>query len=326
MTAGREPMKPGDDSGQDSGDYSGDYRGRFAPSPTGPLHAGSLVAALASWLDARAHGGQWLLRIEDLDPPREQPGAADAIERSLARLGMVSDAAVMRQSERHARYEAALAMLIASGQAYPCGCTRREIADSQPVLSLQQPELAYPGTCRSGLPPGRTARAWRLRVPPGVVQFRDRALGRQSQDVGHDVGDFVLRRADGLWAYQLAVVVDDAAQGVTDVVRGIDLLASTARQVVLQRALDLPTPRYLHVPVVLAADGQKLSKQTGAMGIDGLDPIVALDAALAHLGIASASARPGPSDPRGAHAHQVAERLAQAIGAWRARYGALEDD
>jgi glutamyl-Q tRNA(Asp) synthetase len=309
-------MKPldGHHDGLGSGHASRHYSGRFAPSPTGPLHAGSLVAAVAAWLDARAHGGRWLLRIEDLDPPREQPGAADAIVHSLARLGMVSDAPVMRQSDRHAQYEAALAALIESGHAYPCGCTRREIADSQPVRSgepVQQQELVYPGTCRNGLPAGRAARAWRLRVPTGVVRFEDRALGLQEQDLGREVGDFVLRRADGLWAYQLAVVVDDAAQAITDVVRGDDLLASTARQMVLQRALGLDTPRYLHVPVVLAADGQKLSKQTGARGIDEVDPITALDAALAHLGVAGG----------GPYSRSVSDRLAQAVELWRTRYG-----
>jgi glutamyl-Q tRNA(Asp) synthetase len=304
MTAATSPTRPAPSPAPSPSPSVGPaYVGRFAPSPTGPLHAGSLVAALASWLDARAHGGLWLLRIEDLDPPREQPGAADAIVRSLARLGLVPDAPVVRQSERHVHYEAALAALVASGRAYPCGCTRREIADSRPADrgAAGAQALVYPGTCRNGLAPGREARAWRLRVPPGVVKFEDRALGPRSEDVEREVGDFVLRRADGMWAYQLAVVLDDAAQDVTHVVRGDDLLGSTGRQLVLQRALGLPTPRYLHVPVVLAPDGQKLSKQTGAGSIDTVAPRDALDAALRHLGLE------GPLD--------------RAIGAWRARYG-----
>jgi len=270
------------------------YVGRFAPSPTGPLHAGSIAAALASWLDARAHGGRWLLRIEDLDPPREQPGAAEAILATLRRLGLHWDGEPLRQSARGALYEAALASLVGRGLAYPCGCTRREIADSQrhPGAAPQRHgELPYPGTCRSGLAPGRIARAWRLRVPEGIVRFEDRWLGPQAQDVAREVGDFVLRRADGLWAYQLAVVVDDAAQGVTDVVRGADLVGSTARQIVLARALGLPVPRYLHVPVVAGADGEKLSKQNGATAVDASRPIEVLDAAIGHLGLERPTAR-----------------------------------
>jgi len=270
------------------------YAGRFAPSPTGPLHAGSIVAALASWLDARAHGGRWLLRIEDLDPPREQPGAAASIAESLRRLGLCWDGDALRQSARGPYYAAALETLVRRGLAYPCGCTRREIADSQRHLgaALQRHgELPYPGTCRGGLAPGRSARAWRLRVPEGIVRFEDRWLGPQTQDVAREVGDFVLRRADGLWAYQLAVVVDDAAQGVTDVVRGADLIGSTARQIVLGRALGLPEPSYLHVPVVAGADGDKLSKQNGATAIDASQPLAVLDAAFEHLGFQRPRAR-----------------------------------
>jgi glutamyl-Q tRNA(Asp) synthetase len=205
--------------------------------------------------------------------------------------------------------------LVAAGMAYPCGCTRREIADSQLQVDAGDAgprELVYPGTCRNGLPPGRNARAWRLRVPPGIASFEDRWQGRQSQDVAAEVGDFVLRRADGLWAYQLAVVVDDAEQGVTDVVRGADLIASTPRQQVLQQALGLPTPRYMHVPVVAADDGQKLSKQTGASGIDGVDPVRALGAALVHLGLPVRGVAPGagPQDLLDAATH-----------AWRERFG-----
>jgi glutamyl-Q tRNA(Asp) synthetase len=287
------------------------YVGRFAPSPTGPLHAGSMVAALASWLDARAHQGRWLVRIEDLDPPREQPGATDAIVAALERCSLFADAPLVRQSQRHARYDAALSRLVAAGLAYPCGCTRREIADSQPRADARpavQHELVYPGTCRNGLPPGRAARAWRLRVPPGTIRFDDRWFGTQTQDVEREVGDFVLRRADGLWAYQLAVVVDDAEQQVTDVVRGADLLGSTGRQILLQRALGVPTPRYLHVPVVADANGEKLSKQTGAPPIDVEHPEEAIAGALSHLGLAT---RPNVAS---------AERLAAAIGDWRRRF------
>jgi glutamyl-Q tRNA(Asp) synthetase len=264
------------------------YVGRFAPSPTGPLHAGSAVAALASWLDARVHRGRWLLRIEDIDPPREQAGAAASIVDTLRRLGLRWDGEPSFQSTHGARYAAALDALAARGLAYPCGCTRREIADSQLRAGGERGrhgELRYPGTCRGGHAPGRVARAWRLRVPDGSVLFEDRLLGPQSQDVAAEIGDFVLKRADGLWAYQLAVVVDDAAQGVTDVVRGADLLGSTARQVVLARALGVPSPRWMHVPVVAGPDGDKLSKQNGAAAVDASRPLAVLGAALRHLGI-----------------------------------------
>jgi len=236
--------------------------GRFAPSPSGPLHFGSLVAALASWLDARATGSRWLVRIEDLDRPRVQRGVADEILRTLDRLGLYWDGEVIFQSRRTARYEEALARL---GDAYLCGCSRREIADSAVSLAADGAQV-YPGTCRAGMPAGKTARALRVRVH-GTVAFDDRVQGRVGQDLEREVGDFVLRRADGQFAYQLAVVVDDADQGVTDVVRGADLLESTPRQIYLQRLLGLPVPRYLHVPVALDAQGAKLSKQTDARGI-----------------------------------------------------------
>jgi glutamyl-Q tRNA(Asp) synthetase len=288
------------------------YVGRFAPSPTGPLHAGSVVAALASWLDARAHGGRWLLRIEDIDPPREQPGAPAAIIDALVRLGLHADGEPVFQSARGASYAAALETLVARGLAYPCGCTRREIADSQQrsgQAAARHGELVYPGTCRHGLPEGRAPRAWRLRVPAGTVRIHDRLLGAVEQDVASEVGDFVLRRADGLWAYQLAVVVDDAAQGITDVVRGADLAGSTARQVVLAGALDMPSPRWLHVPVVAGADGDKLSKQNGACAIDAYRPLPVLDAAMRHLGFEPPAVR--ERDPW----------LAEAIRRWAARFG-----
>jgi glutamyl-Q tRNA(Asp) synthetase len=259
------------------------YRGRFAPSPTGPLHAGSLVAALASWLDARAHGGEWLVRIEDLDPPREVPGAAQRILRQLAAFGLESDRPVVWQSARGAAYAAALERLKAAGLAYPCTCTRAEVAAASRAAGL--PEGVYPGTCASGLRPGGSARSWRLRVPSGMQRFTDRAAGELSQDLKAAVGDFLLRRADGLWAYQLAVVVDDAAQAITDVVRGADLLDNTPRQRALQAALGVPQPRTLHVPLVLTAQGEKLSKQTGAAALDEQDVAGELTRALAHLGL-----------------------------------------
>jgi glutamyl-Q tRNA(Asp) synthetase len=236
--------------------------GRFAPSPTGPLHFGSLVAALASWLDARAAGGRWLLRIEDLDRPREQPGAAAEIQRTLESFGLYWDGEIVFQSQRAALYAEALQRL--REKTYWCGCSRREIADSAVSLAADGATV-YPGTCRAGLPPGRTARALRVRTDGETIRFVDRVQGTQAQAVEREVGDFVLRRADGVLAYQLAVVVDDAEQGVTDVVRGADLLDSTARQILLQRLLGLPMPRYLHVPIALDAAGDKLSKQTGAL-------------------------------------------------------------
>ncbi len=267
------------------------YVGRFAPSPSGPLHAGSLVAALASWLDARAHGGRWLLRMEDVDVPRTVPGAADTIMAQLDALGLHWDGGIMWQSQRNAAYQAAFDTLAARGLVYGCGCTRREIADSAlrgQTLPGADGERPYPGTCRHGLPEGRQARAWRLRIPAGVEHFEDRWLGPQAQDVAQAVGDFALRRADGLWAYQLAVVVDDAEQGVTDVVRGADLLSSTARQRVLGRLLGLPPVRYLHVPLILdPASGLKLSKQNGAPAIDMQAPLEALQRAWRALGFAA---------------------------------------
>ncbi|MDR5877479.1 tRNA glutamyl-Q(34) synthetase GluQRS [Caballeronia sp. LZ032] len=263
------------------------YRGRFAPSPTGPLHAGSLVSALASFLDARAHGGSWIVRIEDVDAPRTVAGAADEILATLAHFGMHADAPPVWQSTRDAAYQAAFERLQATGLVYPCGCTRREIADSLVQAHERHATLAYPGTCRDGLH-GKPARAWRLRVPDGDaarIRFVDRWQGPQTQDLATEVGDFALRRADGLWAYQLAVVVDDAEARITHVVRGADLLDSTARQIYLQRCLGVPTPDYLHVPVVNSASGEKLSKQTGAAPLDHHAPLGALSEAARHLGI-----------------------------------------
>ncbi len=288
--------------------------GRFAPSPTGPLHAGSAVAALASWLDARAQGGRWLVRIEDIDTPRCLPGMGELIQGQLAALGLVPDAAPLWQSTRSAAYQAALDQLLAAGLAYPCACSRREIDAAWAALGRPHgrfEERVYPGTCRAGLQ-GKPARATRLRTlidgAGVVVRWTDRRLGPQQQDLAQAVGDFILHRADGLWAYQLAVVVDDAAQGVTDVVRGADLADNTARQIHLQRQLGLPTPRYLHTPLVLAPDGHKLSKQNGAAPLDAGQPLATLQAAGAVLGL--------PPLP----AASVADWLAAATRAWAAAW------
>ncbi|NUT62067.1 tRNA glutamyl-Q(34) synthetase GluQRS [Herbaspirillum sp. C9C3] len=269
------------------------YVGRFAPSPSGPLHAGSLVAALASYLDARVHAGRWLLRIEDIDETRTVPGAADDIVATLAALDMHSDGPVLVQSQRKARYQLARERL--GSLAYPCGCSRKEIADSR-VGTASDGAALYPGTCRHGLAPGKTPRTLRLRVPdagqPGErVQFTDRWLGPQVQHLASEVGDFVLQRADGFWAYQLAVVVDDAEQGVTDIVRGADLLDSTARQIYLQGLLGYATPRYLHVPLLMNASGEKFSKQNGAQALDLGQPLQALQQAAAFLGLDTGAAR-----------------------------------
>ena len=248
------------------------YVGRFAPSPTGPLHFGSLVAAIASWLDARAANGRWLVRIEDVDEPRTVAGAVDDILRALEALELEHDGAIVRQSARTALYAQALESLRRAGHAYRCTCSRREIADS----ALRGPEgPIYPGTCRgdraayAALPAALPVDgAVRFAIGEARVAFDDRVQGHVVQEVAREIGDFVLRRRDGLFAYQLAVVVDDAEQGVTDVVRGADLLGSTGRQVLLQRALGVATPRYLHFPVVVDASGEKLSKQTRARPID----------------------------------------------------------
>jgi glutamyl-Q tRNA(Asp) synthetase len=261
------------------------YIGRFAPSPTGPLHKGSLVAAMASYLDAKVHHGKWLLRIEDVDEARTVPGAAEEILRCLRAFGMHWDGDVVWQSCRTTLYQASFARL--GAHAYPCGCTRREIADSR-ISVASDGAAIYPGTCRAGLAPGKTARAFRLRVPNDAssrITFDDRWFGPVTQDVAAEVGDFVLKRADGFWAYQLAVVTDDAAQGVTDIVRGADLLDSTPRQVYLQRLLGVSTPRYLHVPVVTNANGEKLSKQTGALALDPSQPLNELMTAARFLGL-----------------------------------------
>ncbi len=244
------------------------YRGRFAPSPTGPLHFGSLLAATGSWLDARAAGGEWLLRIEDLDPPREPPGAAGQILRALEKFGLCWDGEVCYQSRRGAAYDEALERLSAAGWAYPCICSRKDVAEAN-ARRGQPGSRRYPGTCRARRPAqARTTRVVRVRTDTTLQTLTDRLQGEFTQVLERDVGDFVLRRREGYIAYQLAVVVDDHAQGVTDVVRGIDLLDSTPRQLWLQRLLGCATPRYMHLPVVVAAAGAKLSKQTGAAPVD----------------------------------------------------------
>lgn len=249
------------------------YRGRFAPSPTGDLHFGSLLAAFGSWLLARAAGGRWLVRIEDLDPPREVPGAAQRQLDALAAFGLQSDEPVVRQSGRSALYQQAIERLLADGHAFFCHCSRTDLAAAGGV---------HHHCVASAL---RNDPSIRLRIAPGTrIDFVDAIQGHQSQELARDVGDFVLRRADGHWAYQLAVVVDDAAQGVTDVVRGADLLESTPRQIALQRALGLPTPRYAHLPLVLGADGRKLSKTEAACPLDLADPLPALRRAWRALG------------------------------------------
>ncbi len=256
------------------------YRGRFAPSPTGPLHFGSLVAALGSYLDARAVGGQWLVRMEDLDPPREVPGAAAEILHSLELLGLHWDEAVMYQSQRANAYAEVLDNLLRADRAYPCACSRKEIE----TTLANTDALVYPGTCRNGLAAGRTPRSVRTRVEELNIAFHDAIQGPYAQQLDREVGDFVIRRADGLMAYQLAVIVDDAAQGITHVVRGSDLLDSTPRQIFLQQQLDYVTPDYAHLPLAVNAEGVKLSKQTRAPAIDIHRPSRAMWAALRFLG------------------------------------------
>ena len=305
------------------------YIGRFAPSPTGPLHAGSLVAALASWLDARAHGGCWLVRIEDVDTARCRADLPRRIMRQLLQHALVPDAEPAVQSQRHAQYQQALNQLIGRSLAYPCTCSRKQIAGhwaGHGQSPQRHGERVYPGTCRpqrgaAPAPVPAQPHAWRLDIAAclqrqglpadAATVWNDRRLGAQQQVVTQAVGDFVLRRADGLWAYQLAVVVDDADQGVTHVVRGEDLADNTARQIVLQQALGLPTPRYLHTPLVRGTNGEKLSKQNGAEALpEGQEPqsLANLQAAARVLDLPPAQA---------ATPHQA---LAQWTDAWRRRW------
>jgi glutamyl-Q tRNA(Asp) synthetase len=292
------------------------YVGRFAPSPTGPLHAGSLVAALASWLDARAHRGRWLVRIEDTDTPRCVAGADREILGQLGACGLHPDAPPLWQSTRSGAYRAALERLQTAGWAFGCACSRSHVLaalEARGRVRLRHGELVYPGTCRGGLR-GRPARAFRALAaartePPYselIVEWSDRRLGAQRQNVSTEVGDFVLRRADGLWAYQLAVVVDDAEQGVTHVVRGEDLADNTPRQIHLQHGLGLPTPAYLHTPLVLGADGEKLSKRNGATALDVRDPVATVRTALGVLDVPAVGTT-------------LAALLESAVRAWPAR-------
>ena len=286
-------------------DWTGKYRGRFAPSPTGPLHFGSLVAAVGSCLEARIRGGEWLVRMEDLDRQREAPGAAEAILRVLEAYGFEWDGEVIFQSRRDAAYGAALARLEEQGAVFRCACTRREISD----FSLSTAgEPVYPGTCRNGVPRGREARTTRVRVENAAIAFDDLVQGRIEQHLGREVGDFVVRRADGYFAYQLAVAVDDFEQGVTHVVRGADLLASTPRQILLQRLLAFPTPRYSHLPVAVDRDGEKLSKQTLAAPVTERDAPAELARALRFL---------GQSTPAGLAEASIPEIWAWARKNWR---------
>ena len=322
------------------------YRGRFAPSPTGPLHAGSLVAALASWLDARAHGGQWLVRIEDVDTPRTVPGATERILQQLVACGLVPDEPVVRQSTRTSLYQHALDELISADLAYPCCCSRKDIATAMQQQGLERQrhaELVYPGTCRLGLPAGGTPEnmvcAWRLRIQPLVsnqpialvdttqgtlesiafsnIHWHDRRLGAQQQNVPTEVGDFVLKRADGCFTYQLAVVVDDAAQGITHVVRGVDLADNTSRQIWLQHALGLPTPQYLHTPLVRGTNGEKLSKQNGAQAVDASTPQAAMGALVLAAQVLNL--------PAAEQLGSITQALAAWVPAWRDHWGRVRD-
>lgn len=283
------------------------YRGRFAPSPSGPLHFGSLVAAVGSFLEARTHRGQWLLRMEDIDPPREQPGAAAHILQTLETYGFEWDSPVLYQSTRSAAYESAISTLREHGMLYPCACSRKEVADSA-LRGIEGP--VYAGTCRNGLH-GRKIRAWRIRTDAAETAFEDALQGRQAQALQRDIGNFILKRADGLYAYQLAVVIDDAFQGITHIVRGSDLLDSTPRQIYLQHRLDLPTPHYAHLPVAVNAQGEKLSKQTLAPPLDTMRPATALWHALAFL---------HQQPPAGLMRAPVAELWTWALRHWQAAH------
>lgn len=253
---------------------STNYVGRFAPSPTGDLHFGSLVAAVASYLQAKKSGGKWLLRIEDIDPPREVAGSATGIIQDLSRFGLIPDEPVLFQSCRSKAYENACEQLLLSARAYWCGCSRKDLP----------PTGIYPGTCRQGIPQGRKPRAIRIKVDTGTIRFHDRLQGKVIDDLQSTVGDFVIRRADGMFAYQLAVVIDDAFQNITEIVRGADLLDSTARQIYLQTCLKLPVPDYVHIPIALLPDGSKLSKSSRSDPVRRETPASALRLALAFLG------------------------------------------
>jgi glutamyl-Q tRNA(Asp) synthetase len=286
---------------------AGVYRGRFAPSPTGPLHLGSLLAAAGSWLDARAVGGQWLLRIEDIDPPREPPGASDEILRALEAFGLHWDGEVLYQSRRLEAFELALQQLEEAGWTYPCACSRSDISAANRALG-READQRYPGTCREQPACRGKSQVLRVRTTSKKLGVADRLQGLFHQRLADEVGDFVVRRREGLIAYQLAVVVDDAAQGITDVVRGIDLLDSTPRQLWLQRLLRLPTPRYMHLPVMVAPGGEKLSKQTGAAAVDP-----GRAGALAWQVLACL----GQAPPQGLRGAPPAELWAWALSSWQ---------
>ena len=256
------------------------YRGRFAPTPSGPLHFGSLVAAAGSYLEAKAKGGEWHVRIDDLDPPRVAPGATDAILHCLETLGFEWDGAVTFQSRRRDAYHAALHQLTAHGLVYPCGCSRKDLAEGG-LTGSEGP--VYPGTCRAGMSPGRAVRALRMRTAGAQVKFEDGFLGWQERDLEREAGDFVLYRADGVFSFHLAAAVDDAELGMTDVVRGADLLESSARQIYVVTSLGLPVPRYAHLPIAVDARGEKLSKQTHAAPLDLAHPAFELMRALRFL-------------------------------------------
>ena len=279
-------------------------RGRFAPSPTGPLHFGSLVAAVGSYLSTRSQGGEWLVRMEDLDPPREMKGAADDILRTLEGYGFEWDGEVMYQSRRRDAYESALEVLKHDGVVYACDCTRKEIADSS-IRGIEGP--VYPGTCRAGARAGRGVRALRVRTDRAVIHFEDRLQGAQRSVLETDIGDYVVRRADGFYAYQLAVVIDDAEQGISEVVRGADLLTSTVRQIHLQQLLGLPIPEYLHLPTALNSQGEKLSKQTLANPLSKARPVPVLWRVLVFL---------GQQPPNDWQSLGIPEFWAAAIGRW----------
>jgi glutamyl-Q tRNA(Asp) synthetase len=259
---------------------SNSYRGRFAPSPSGPLHFGSLVAAMASYLHAKHQQGIWLLRIEDVDETRTRPGAANEIQHTLASMGFEWDEQIIYQSQRKERYAAILKVLMDQGHAYPCACSRADIASTGRRGSLG---WIYPGSCREGIPGSKITRAVRLRTHDQPIRFHDLIVGNQCQRIESEVGDFIIRRADGYTAYQLAVVVDDGDQGITHVVRGADLLSSTARQIYLQQLLGLPCPQYAHTPLVLDEQGRKLSKQDQAHPVSTDEPLTSLRSAYQFL-------------------------------------------
>jgi len=294
------------------------YIGRFAPSPTGPLHAGSVATALGSWLDARAHQGKWLVRIEDIDTPRNVSGTDQYILHTLKTLGLAWDGDVLYQSQHTDAYRSALNHLLFKELAYPCACSRREIADSitqgriiQPAASTPtengHTELIYPGTCAKGIAPRKQARSIRFRVPIQPIRWLERLHGERFEELTKSCGDFVIQRADRMWAYQLAMVVDDAAQDVTHIVRGADLMTSTARQIALQQALGLPTPTYCHLPVVLGSNGEKLSKQNGAQAVQLEDPLSTLNSAFVHLGF------------KAMNASNLGQWLQKAVSEWSAK-------